>query len=333
MHQSDSSTSPSEPRAKPVLICAARIGIALPIIGLIGSWLSFGNWMLELTVYFFPIYAWWSFACAAACFWGGARKSAGLCAVIGAIIVAHFVPLHSPAHATSMHEANLRLLDANVYEKNWRREAFPKFARKADADIVLMQEVDDDWHDRMLALGDVYPFAMHNARWPGDKMDLGQYGKVAPIATRYADELDLPATVTTHRVNGVDVKVMNLHTRSPYTRRRAAQHRMEFETLISWIQNTPGAIVLAGDLNSVPWSPLFRKLLRETRLRPARDGFGITGTWPSFGGFLRMPLDHILVSPEVEVVDFKVGPPVGSDHRPLLVALYIGEPDAKKNKE
>jgi endonuclease/exonuclease/phosphatase family metal-dependent hydrolase len=37
----------------------------------------------------------------------------------------------------------------------------------------------------------------------------------------------------------------------------------------------------------------------------------------------RIPIDHVVVSPEVRVTDRRVGPDVGSDHLPVEATLAI----------
>jgi endonuclease/exonuclease/phosphatase (EEP) superfamily protein YafD len=328
-----SETSPPK-RAQKLAVRVGRGVIALVGFGVAATWLGEGYWVLELSAFWIPLYTALAFMGTALCMAGGARRSAVAGLVAGLIAAAHLVPLQIPraGAASTGARANFRLLTANVYEKNWNRAAFPRFATQSEADVVIMQEVDLDWHNRMLALNETYPEAMHTSRWPGDKMDLGEYGKQAPVEVELADALDLPATVTTYAVNGQPVRLMNIHTRSPYTTGRARQHEEEFEKLTAWVKETDGPLIVAGDFNSTPWSPLFRKLLAETRLQQARQGFGVVGSWPTFFGPVRTPIDHVLVTPDIGVVNFRLGPPVGSDHRPLVVDLHIssGADDRKK---
>ncbi len=55
------------------------------------------------------------------------------------------------------------------------------------------------------------------------------------------------------------------------------------------------------------------------------QGLRIQGTWPSFiPFFLRIPLDHLLVSDNIHIIKQEVGPPVGSDHLPILTKINLG---------
>jgi endonuclease/exonuclease/phosphatase (EEP) superfamily protein YafD len=40
-----------------------------------------------------------------------------------------------------------------------------------------------------------------------------------------------------------------------------------------------------------------------------------------------MPIDYGMVSPEIVVLDHTVGPPVGSDHLPVIVDFAISAQD------
>ena len=95
------------------------------------------------------------------------------------------------------------------------------------------------------------------------------------------------------------------------------------QRLTEYVSEYEGNLMLAGDFNSGLWSWHYKKMLKATALRNVRDGFGILGTWPSFMGPLRIALDHILISPEVEVVRCWTVSGIGSDHSALLANLYI----------
>lgn len=84
-------------------------------------------------------------------------------------------------------------------------------------------------------------------------------------------------------------------------------------------QNSP--TIVAGDLNITSFSPMFADLLRDGRLLDSRRGFGNQATWPRQLPPLRMAIDHVLVSPEIEVVERCVAGFAGSDHAAIVTKL------------
>ncbi len=82
-------------------------------------------------------------------------------------------------------------------------------------------------------------------------------------------------------------------------------------------------MIVLGDLNLTPWSPLFSDLEASTELTRARHGYGLTPTWYAKVGTFAMGLvlDHCLISDELECVSHRVGADIGSDHRAVIVGL------------
>ncbi|MBS1166169.1 MAG: hypothetical protein H6R00_2194 [Proteobacteria bacterium] len=91
----------------------------------------------------------------------------------------------------------------------------------------------------------------------------------------------------------------------------------------------PGTpVVVLGDFNTPTWSPFFQSFLKKSGLVDAAG----TG-WPAATRFSRRwlvkfahfgsPIDHILVSRNIEVRHFEVGPDIGSDHFPVVADLRL----------
>jgi endonuclease/exonuclease/phosphatase (EEP) superfamily protein YafD len=85
--------------------------------------------------------------------------------------------------------------------------------------------------------------------------------------------------------------------------------------------------VLAGDLNTSPWSPTNRRLLAGLGLVDTAAGPWPPATrlWRELGlpRQLGAAVDRIAVSRGVAVERFVVGPEIGSDHLPVLADLRL----------
>jgi endonuclease/exonuclease/phosphatase (EEP) superfamily protein YafD len=83
--------------------------------------------------------------------------------------------------------------------------------------------------------------------------------------------------------------------------------------------------MLAGDLNLTPYSPWFTVLEQTSGLRNSMKNHALQTTWPTFlpFAFLRIPIDHVLVSPALVLDRWERGPGLGSDHFPVAVKLKV----------
>ncbi|HXZ67286.1 MAG TPA: endonuclease/exonuclease/phosphatase family protein, partial [Alphaproteobacteria bacterium] len=82
-------------------------------------------------------------------------------------------------------------------------------------------------------------------------------------------------------------------------------------------------VVVVGNLNLTPQSELFGWLLRQGHLFDTALGKFPAPTWPTPVSGLGLRLDHVLVSPDIEVVKRTVGADYGSGHLPLTVDLKV----------
>jgi endonuclease/exonuclease/phosphatase (EEP) superfamily protein YafD len=90
----------------------------------------------------------------------------------------------------------------------------------------------------------------------------------------------------------------------------------------AFMRDQPNPRILVGDLNTTMWSSSYAEFASVSKLGNCRRGFGVLPTFPMDQlPLLRVPLDHCLVSPDLAVLDCRLGNPAGSDHAPLIVEL------------
>ncbi len=307
--------------------------ILLAAVGTACTCFPHGRWYLEGAAYWVPLYLLFAITGSCGCLAARSFYSAALGGVCVSALAVLIVPCYfgSPNSAPPGTVPNLRILQANVYEHTGDPAALMNLIRKMRPDVVLLQEADEEWEKRLRPLEADYPHKAFLPRSVGGTADLGIYWRIDADEPKALAEEGIPGAVLRLRVNGRVIPLFNVHLAAPFSPERAKRHRAQMLLLETFLKSVPAPLILAGDMNTGPWSPLCRALLRNTALASARQGLGILGTWPSFFGPFRVGVDQLLVSPGIEVVRCGVGPGIGSDHRPLITDLHIPQFSAKIN--
>jgi hypothetical protein len=194
-------------------------------------------------------------------------------------------------------------------------------------DIVLIEEATPEIAEKLNALSVHYPYKISEA-------EAGAYGMVLyskiPIAhyerkyfSRFAGQYTI-ANMSTPNMK-IPFVLVELHARSPGHIEKLNPRRFQLEEIANIISRLSCAgKILVGDLNTTPYSPYFKKLEKISGLRSFMRGHGVSGTWPNFLPFLcRIPLDHVLVSSHIKVLERNINPDLGSDHFPVTSRLRI----------
>ncbi|MCC6286000.1 MAG: endonuclease/exonuclease/phosphatase family protein [Phycisphaerales bacterium] len=83
-------------------------------------------------------------------------------------------------------------------------------------------------------------------------------------------------------------------------------------------------VIVAGDLNASPTGARSARLARGADLARAKPRFVLDGTFPAgLPAVFRLPIDDVFASPGVGLVEWRVLPSCGSDHRAVLVRLCL----------
>jgi endonuclease/exonuclease/phosphatase (EEP) superfamily protein YafD len=293
------------------------VASATPFACAAGWW-----WPFELLSHFRVHYIWLLTPLTAGLFVAKRYRVAlvtGCCLIWNLVLVAPDFWGSSALVDSSVH---LRVMSANVHTSNRDYERFLQTVRAADPDVLLVMEIDERWLQAMEELRDDYPHGTSAPR--ADNFGIGLFSKLPVEApqVKYVGSAGVPSIQGCLKVGDEKVNIVGTHPLPPMGRNSALRNE-QLSAIADLAAGINGPVIVAGDLNTTPWSPFFRKLLKRSGTRDSRRGFGVQPTWPSHWGSAGIPIDHVLVSDEIHVKDRHVGPAFGSDHRAVVVDLII----------
>lgn len=299
-------------------LIAAAVGL-LSLVGFLGRYW----WVFELASHFRSQYFWISLSSALLFAILGrplAASGSGVVALLNLVLIVPFYQRPVPVDAQAR---VYRLLWVNVLQPN---KCYPKVLALIESttpDVIAMCETNRTWIQELSPIESRYPYSIHSTR--NDHYGIALYSRFPFCSSeiRAFSDKGVPSAMAQLELDGRRLTVIGAHPPPPKGRRNAGYRNQELHNLAQFAAGQEGEVILCGDLNMSPWSPFFRSLLREGGLHNSAHGFGLHPTWPTDRPYLRVPIDHCLVSSKVRVQQHKTGPWIGSDHYPLIVDFAL----------
>lgn len=328
--QTTSQGSPATGQAQPSFFSLnVRVG---PIVTLLTfaaclpTWLGLGArvwWLLELVTHFTWHYAAILPVFLAVALWRRQKRLAAVVALSLAINLWHVAPSYLPAKVAPAADPPLRVMTLNVLTSNPRYDAVRELIAREQPHVLVLLEVNGAWIDALADLQTTYQH--HLVRPRGDNFGIACYSNVAASQLRLEDfgDAEVPSVVAQFTWQGKPVTLVGTHPLPPTSASNATLRNNQLTAVADFARTQPGEAILVGDLNLTPYSPYFGDLLKQSGLVDSSRGRGTHATWSTRVEWLGLPIDHVLHSPELVVVDRRVGPAVGSDHRAVIVDFGI----------
>jgi len=230
-----------------------------------------------------------------------------------------------PSRQATAPSNSVTVLLANVLSSNKHYEKVEKLVRSVDPDIIVVVEATEDWMRALAQFEEKYPHVVSRprednfgiavfSRFPFEKSEILQIG-----------DWHLPSAMARLRIDDREFTLVATHPAPPVGGARFGHRNRQLEAVAEYVRSVKGPVILLGDLNTTPWSPHFKKLLRRGGLLDSRRRHGIQATWPAqtLLPLFRIPLDHILHSPGIAILHREVGPDIGSDHLPVIAEFSL----------
>lgn len=256
-----------------------------------------------------------------------------------AISLAEILPWYIPqARIGGTNSIQLRVLSANVNIQNPIYSKVLSLVRQEKPDIAIFMEIDRAWAEQLDSLKDILPHSLVNANPYNLGIAVYSKHKLEDASIAFFGVDRNPTILTRLNVNGQTLSLIATHPPPPIRKLLFHARNQQLNEIAQYIKSLSTRVIVAGDLNITMWSPYYKRFVNQTKLDNARQGFGLVPTWPLKTSYppyskipsfltdlLSIPIDHCLMSPDIEVANIRGGPNVGSDHRPLITDLIIPE--------
>jgi endonuclease/exonuclease/phosphatase (EEP) superfamily protein YafD len=252
---------------------------------------------------------------------------AAACLAAGAPMAPDLFAAAAQSTSAEAHAGDPRLtvLTMNVWYANRDLRAAEALVRSERPDIIILQEARGPWARFSERVADEYGHAAFCMR---------QYWCPTIILSRLAfieditpDDYHLAAARLRlpDRLGGGPVEIVGVHMPWP---RPAPPQRAAFRRLADLAaQLDPDHAIVAGDFNSTPWSANLAWLDAHIPFpRRTRAFFTFPTPAHAFGREFHaplpfLPIDHVYAGAKWRVVSVRRGPPIGSDHYPVIAVL------------
>lgn len=295
------------------------LGFAAALISLAGFLGPF-SWWLEILSHFRMQYAICFLILAGLYALGRKWKPmAGACAMalVNALPVLLF--LLPPAPAAPAGGPAFRVMLLNVNSAWGDPVAVQAAISRARPDLLVLEEINDRWLANLAPALAAYPYREMQPRF--DNFGIGLFSRHPLISARIVPFglVDIPTIFAQVLLAGRPLNLIATHPMPPGEALLARERNRQLDWLAGEIAGLSGSVLLVGDLNAAPWSPVFGRFERTSGLIDSARGRSIHPTWPAFIPLLWIPLDHLLHSPDLAVRNYNVGAAVRSDHLPVIV--------------
>lgn len=297
---------------------AAVASAAATLAGFAGRW----HWLLDLTSHFRWYWLLGGTVCLAAAAWQRSRLAIAAAAVAVAVNLWLLLPYWLPAELGRDGGMTIDLVSLNLLADLTDTAPAIDYLRQRGADLVVLLEVTPAWAEALVELESLYPHRVVESR--ADKFGVALLSRWPLDEPRVITPADgPPAIVATLRREAAACRVIAAHPPAPISAAWSAWRDAQLDALGKLVAESAGPTILAGDLNTSPWGHGFGRLLTTSGLRDSALGRGIQPSWNAHRPVPRIPIDHVLVSPEIRVLDRRIGPVVGSDHLPVEARLVL----------
>lgn len=219
----------------------------------------------------------------------------------------------------------IKLLTANVLQKNENNDRLIDVIKELDADIMVFTEANNRWKDAIVKhLSSAYKYKVELPL--ENTYGILMYSKFELInpEVKFMVTDTIPSIHSKVRLlSGDVVQLYAVHPTPPMPQENPLSTDRDAELMMTskLSRDSKIPVIVVGDFNDIAWSPTSLLFQHTSELLDVRVGRGFYNTFNAKKTIFRWPLDHVYVSPEFRLTTLKSCQSIDSDHFPYYVEL------------
>jgi endonuclease/exonuclease/phosphatase (EEP) superfamily protein YafD len=297
--------------------CLALLGSVAGFLGRYAWWLDIGShFRVQYTVLFVVL---------TVCYLVGKKRGWALACLLLAII--NFLPVASYRFPARGYEQvagpSLKVALMNVNSELGKPDEVARFLQRENPDVIILEEINDEWMRRLSPFLNGYPGRIVQTR--EDNFGIGVFSRARITSSKvvYFGKADVPSIIARMELNGQAFTLVATHPLPPGGAEHSRMRNEQLDCVAGYVSTNHDPLILLGDLNITPWSPLYRDFIWRSGLVNSSQGRAIHPSWPSFSPLFLIPIDHCLHNAGIAIKSERVGKSVGSDHYPVIVEFGL----------
>jgi endonuclease/exonuclease/phosphatase (EEP) superfamily protein YafD len=221
----------------------------------------------------------------------------------------------------------LTVMAANLHYETHRSDLLQAEIARVDPDVILLIEPVADYYGDNSPLRRTHPYVIFHKDGAGTGLMMAsripwERATTLTLSSTYSPSIFATFCPNPERGPAGCADVLGVHPVSPIGPIRSRMRDAELRAIAEFVSNRqPERFVVLGDFNTTPWSVRFSEMLDKSGLDENPAGRGLTTTWLSKNPLFGLPIDHILVGRDIQVLDQEVGADIGAEHYPISAQL------------
>ncbi|HVG46766.1 MAG TPA: endonuclease/exonuclease/phosphatase family protein [Rubellimicrobium sp.] len=221
------------------------------------------------------------------------------------------------------------LLASNVLMENERHDLVRDLIRSVDPDVVLLMETDRAWLEGVRPALASYPHVLSLPKEDYYGMVFATRLEVVDAQIVYLTADETPTVFAELRTPGGRVfHFVGLHPQPPVPGVDTDERDAQVLYSARFARRSDVPLVTMGDFNDAAWSDSSRLFKHYGRYLDPRRGRGLYASFHAKNPLIRCAIDQLFLTEDLAVVDFRLGPNVGSDHFPVIACIRVDPEEA-----